>query len=165
MSTAPFQSGIFLGIGGATRRKTPLGRRTHQMIMLLTDIKIVAKLPGKGSKDIAFKACEDMLQAHSNLNGIFAINDPSALGAVAAIEKAGRAGRIKVIGIDGQPEGRQAIRAGKIYADVIQDPQEIGRKAVEAIVQYNAGEEVDAEILIDTKIYRQEDALQDPTLK
>ncbi len=128
-------------------------------------LEIVAKLPGLGSKDQSFKAAEDMLQAHQDLDGIFAINDPSALGVVAAIEKAGKAGKIKIVAIDGQPEGRQAIKEGKIYADVIQHPQVIGKKAMEAIIKYMAGEKVDPRILIETNIYRQQEALQDTTLR
>jgi ribose transport system substrate-binding protein len=122
-------------------------------------LDIVAKLAGSGVKDKSFKAAEDMLQAHQDLKGIFAVNDPTALGAVAAIEKAGKAGKIKVVGIDGQPEGLQAIKEGKIYADVIQHPDEIGTKAVETIVKYLAGEQVPPAILIATNIYRQQDAL------
>lgn len=123
------------------------------------NLEIVAKLAGSGVKDKSFKAAEDMLQAHQDLKGIFAVNDPTALGAVAAIEKAGKAGTIKVVGIDGQPEGLQAIKEGKIYADVIQHPDEIGRKAVETIVKYMAGEQVPPEILIAANIYRQQDAM------
>ncbi len=122
-------------------------------------LEIVAKLAGSGVKDKSFKAAEDMLQAHQDLDGIFAVNDPTALGAVAAIEKAGRAGKIKVVGIDGQPEGLQAIKEGKIYADVIQHPDEIGRKAVETIVKYMAGEPVAPAILIAANIYRLQDAM------
>ncbi len=122
-------------------------------------IEIVAKLAGSGVKDKSFQAAEDMLQAHQDLKGIFAVNDPTALGAVAAIEKAGKAGKIKVVGIDGQPEGLQAIKEGKVYADVIQHPDEIGRKAVETIVKYMAGEQVSPEILIAANIYRQQDAM------
>ncbi len=48
-------------------------------------IEIAAQLPGLGSKDRSFKAVEDILQAHPNLDAFFAINDPSALGAVDAI--------------------------------------------------------------------------------
>jgi ribose transport system substrate-binding protein len=128
-------------------------------------IEVVAKLPGLGSKEQSFKAAEDMLQAHQNLDGIFAINDPSALGAVAAIEKAGKPGKIKIIAIDGQPEGRQAIKEGKIYADVIQHPQVIGQTAMQAILKYMSGEKVEPQILIETNIYRQADALNDPRLR
>ena len=53
-------------------------------------IEIVSELPGDGKKDQGFKAAEDALQAHPDLAGIFAINDPSALGAGAALEKAGK---------------------------------------------------------------------------
>lgn len=107
----------------------------EQKIKKSAKLEIVAKLPGLGSKDKAFRAAEDMLQAHQDLDGIFAINDPTALGAVAALEKAGKAGRIKIVAIDGQPEGRQAIKEGKIYADVIQHPEIIGKKAVAIIMQ------------------------------
>jgi ribose transport system substrate-binding protein len=123
------------------------------------NLEIVAKLAGGGVKDKSYKAAEDMLQAHQNLKSIFAVNDPTALGAVAAIEKAGKAGKIKVVGIDGQPEGLQAIKEGKVYADVVQHPDEIGRKAVETIVKYMAGEQVPPAILIAANIYRQQDAM------
>ncbi|MGH7491516.1 MAG: substrate-binding domain-containing protein [bacterium] len=123
------------------------------------NLELVAKLAGSGVKDKSFKAAEDMLQAHQDLKGIFAVNDPTALGAVAAIEKAGRAGQIKVVGIDGQPEGLQAIKEGKIYADVIQHPDKIGAKAVETIVKYMKGEQVPPTILIAANIYRQQDAV------
>jgi len=122
------------------------------------NLEIVAKLAGGGVKDKSYKAAEDMLQAHQDLKGIFCVNDPTALGAVAAIEKAGKAGKIKVVGIDGQPEGLQAIKEGKVYADVVQHPDEIGRKAVETIVKYMAGEQVSPTILIAANIYRQQDA-------
>ena len=127
-------------------------------------ITIVAKLPGGGEKDKSFKAAEDILQAHPDLNGIFAINDPSALGAVAALEKAGKSGKVMVVGFDGQPEGRQAIKNGKIYADPIQFPDEIGKKAVDSVVKYMAGEKLPPTILIPTKLYKKADAQSDKSL-
>ena len=128
-------------------------------------LEIVAKLPGGAVKDKSFKAAEDLLQAHPDLNGIFAINDPSALGAVAALEKAGKLSQIKIVGFDGMPEGKQAIKDGKIYADPIQFPDRIGRQTVQTIVKYLAGEEVPKEILIPTALYRKADALKDSSLK
>ncbi|MGI8602301.1 MAG: substrate-binding domain-containing protein [Verrucomicrobiales bacterium] len=127
-------------------------------------VTIVSEVNGLGSKPGGFKAAEDVLQAHPDLAGIFAINDPSGLGARAALEKAGRTA-IKIIAFDGQPEGRQAIKEGKIYADPVQFPDEIGRKTVDAIVSHFAGEAVPAEILIPTKLYRQADAQADPTVR
>lgn len=128
-------------------------------------IQIVATLEGGGAKDRGKKATEDLLQSNPNIAGIFAINDPSALGARAALEQAGVADRVVIIGFDGQPDGKQAIKEGKIYADPIQFPDQMGVKVVEAIVQLSKGEELEKEILIDTYLYRQADAMADPDLK
>lgn len=128
-------------------------------------IKIVAELPGGGVKDQGYKAAEDMVQAHPDLAGIFAINDPTALGARAAIEKAGKANQIKLVAFDGQPEGKQAIKEGKIYADPIQFPDRIGIETVRTIVKHFSGEAVPPQILIPTALYRKADADEDPTLK
>jgi ribose transport system substrate-binding protein len=89
-------------------------------------VDIVTELECGGAKDGGYKAAEDAVQAHADLRGIFAINDPAALGARAALEKAGVANRIFIIGFDGQPEGKQAIKDGKIYADPIQYPEKMG---------------------------------------
>jgi ribose transport system substrate-binding protein len=128
-------------------------------------IDIVAELPGDGQKDRGDKAAQDALQAHPDLAGIFAINDPSALGAVTALERAGKADQVKIIAFDGQKEGKEAIRDGRIYADPIQHPDQIGRQTAQTIRRYFAGEEVPAEQLIPTALYRKSDALNDPELR
>jgi ribose transport system substrate-binding protein len=128
-------------------------------------IEIVAELPGGGQKEKGYKSAEDCLQAHGDLAGIFAINDPCALGACAAVEKAGKADQIKIIGFDGQADGRQAIKEGKIYADPIQFPEQIGTKTMQTILAYFEGDRVPAEILIPTAVYRKADGLKDPSLK
>jgi ribose transport system substrate-binding protein len=128
-------------------------------------IKIVTELDGGGAKDIGYKATEDSLQAHPNIRGIFAINDPCALGAVAAIEKAQKSSQITVIGFDGMPEGKQAIKEGKIYADPIQFPDKMGVEIVKAIMSHSKGAQLPAETLIPTKLYRKADAMIDPELK
>ena len=54
-----------------------------------------------------FKAAEDALQQVPDMRGIFAINDPSGLGAVGALEKAGKLEQVTVIAFDGMPAGKQ----------------------------------------------------------
>lgn len=117
------------------------------------DVKVVAKLSGKGVKDMAFRTAEDILQAHPDLDAIFGINDDSALGAVAAVEKAGRQGRVTIIGFDAVPEARQAIADGKIAADVIQQPLEIGRRTIGAVADYLSGAAVPPRVLIPCQLY------------
>lgn len=136
-----------------------------EVIATAKGIQIVAQLPGGAQRDTAYKTAQDILEKNPQLDGIFAINDPTALGAVAAIEKAGRAGKIKVIGFDGQPEAKQAIKQGKIYADSIQFPDKIGQLAIQAISKYMAGEQVPPQTLIPTALYRQGDAAKDSEVK
>jgi ribose transport system substrate-binding protein len=128
-------------------------------------IDIVAELEGGGAKDQGYKATEDALQANPNIRGIFAINDPSALGARAALEKAGKTRQVQIVGFDGQPEGKQAIKDGKIYADPIQFPDKMGVKIVEAIIRHSKGETLPPQMLIPTSLYRKADADNDPALK
>jgi ribose transport system substrate-binding protein len=128
-------------------------------------VEIVAVLEGGGAKDRGAKATEDLLQSTPDIAGIFAINDPSALGALAALERAGKAERVVLIGFDGQPDGKRAIRDGKIYGDPVQFPDKMGVEVVRAIVQHSQGEELPPEKLIPTSFYRQADALQDPELR
>lgn len=128
-------------------------------------IEIVTELESGGAKDIGYKAAEDALQAHPDMRGIFAINDPAALGARAALEKANKADQVTLVGFDGMPEGKQAIKEGKIYADPIQFPDKMGVQIVDAIIRHSKGETLPAEMLIPTSLYRKSDADKDPTLK
>lgn len=127
-------------------------------------IEIVAELPGAGQKIKGRETTQAALQSFPDLAGIFAINDPSALGAHSALEEAAKADQVKIIAFDGQPEGKQAIKDGKIYADPVQFPDRIGRQTAKTIVAYFNGENVEAEQLIPTELYRQADALNDPEL-
>jgi len=128
-------------------------------------IEIVAELPGGGKTDQGDKSTQDALQSHPDLAGIFAINDPSAAGAVAALARAGKSDQVKLIGFDGQKEYKGLIKEGKIYADPIQFPDQIGQKTARSILDYLAGKEVPKQQLIATQLYRQADALKDPELK
>ena len=129
-----------------------------------TKIDIVTELESGAAKDMGFKAAEDALQANPDLRGIFAINDPAALGARAALEKADKT-QVVIFGFDGQPEGKQAIKDGKIYADPIQFPDKMGVQIVDAIVRHSKGESLPPQMLIPTSLYRKADAMKDPELK
>ena len=128
-------------------------------------ITIVAELPGDGKKDKSQSATEDVLQTHPDLAAIFAINDPSALGARAALERANKADAVKIIGFDGQPDGKQAIKEGKIFADPVQFPDQIGQQTVAAMLDYFDGKTPPKEVLIPTGLYKKADAMKDPELK
>mgnify|MGYP001464845116 FL=1 len=128
-------------------------------------IEIVSELDGNGDRTKGYQSTADALQAHEDLDAIFAINDPSALGAYTAVKEAKRDDKIKIIGFDGQLDGKQAIKDGKLYADPIQHPDKMGRQIVQLIMKYQAGEKFESETLIPATLYTKTEADQDPALK
>ncbi|MEZ6132363.1 MAG: substrate-binding domain-containing protein [Planctomycetaceae bacterium] len=128
-------------------------------------IEVVSTLDGRGSREAGYAVTKDAIVADSDLNAIFAINDPSALGARQALEEAGKADQVTIIGFDGEKDGKQAILEGKILCDPIQFPDRMGRTTIEKIIAYFDGDEPPKEILIPSKLYYKEDAENDPELK
>lgn len=122
-------------------------------------IEIVAEIPGWGQRDRAMAAMEDFLLMMPNINGVFAINDDSALGALKAIEAAGKTGQIAIVGYDATPEVRKAISEGKIYGDVIQYPKEMGQLVIQTIKDFLNGKSVKPLINVRVGIFTRESHL------
>ena len=91
-----------------------------------------------------YNVMQNVLQAHPDLQAVFACNDLMALGAIEAIAASGRTGSICVVGFDAIDEAKDAIRAGKMDATIAQYPAEMGRVAVESAVKHLKGEQVPA---------------------
>ena len=119
---------------------------------------IVADIDGGGERAKASSAMDDILQAHSNLKGVFGINDDSALGAAKSIEAAGLKGKVAVIGYDAAPEARTAIANGSMYGDAIQHPDQIGAKTIDAIHAYFSGAKPPSRIAVAVGTYTKADA-------
>jgi len=109
-------------------------------------IEILDKPAANGLREKAYERTSNALLAHPDLDGIFGINDDSALGALAALRNADKEGLI-VVGYDATAEARKEILAGSpLKADVIQYPEDIGRLTIETIVKYLNGEQVPSRI-------------------
>jgi ribose transport system substrate-binding protein len=116
------------------------------------DIKIVSVLNGKGTRDGALKAADDMLQGTPGLKAIFGINDDSALGALSAADARGR-GDLVIVGYDATPEAVNAIKRGSaLKADVAQQPRDLGAKTIEVIAAHFNGGQVEKKITVPVKI-------------
>ena len=74
------------------------------------------------------------------------------------MQKAGQAARMVLVGFDGSPEGKAAVRKGELYATPIQYPDQIGVETMRAIVRHFKGEALPTELLIPTALYRRTDA-------
>ena len=105
-------------------------------------IAIVASQPANWERDQGFTVFQNMLQAHPDIDTVFACNDMMALGAIEAIAAAGRTGKLRVLGFDAVQDARKAIVAGTMEASVAQFPDEMGRVAIESAVKTLKGETV-----------------------
>jgi len=126
-------------------------------------LKIVAELSGKGTRNEGYAVATDILQAHPDIVGIFAINDPSGLGAFAAVTKAGKTDQITIIAFDASPAGKQAVFEKKIYDSPQQFPRKMASGTVEAFIKYLEGEDVPSRLFIPCSHYYYEDAVRDET--
>lgn len=111
-------------------------------------IKIVASQPANWERDQGFNVFQNMLQAHPEIDTVFACNDMMALGAVEAIRAAGKTGKIRVVGFDAVDDARKAINDGTMLASVAQFPDEMGRVAIENAVKALRGESVEPDVKV-----------------
>jgi ribose transport system substrate-binding protein len=119
-------------------------------------ITVVGRPSADGQRAKAMAVMEDMLQAHRDLKGVFAINDDSALGALSVLEAAGRKD-IVIVGFDATPDAQRAIRqGGPLKADVAQHPKAIGLKAIEIVARHLAGERVPPLVAVEVGLVDQE---------
>jgi len=78
------------------------------------DVKIVGAQNGEWNKDKAITIMNALLQANDKLDGVFAVNDIMAEGAMVAAESAGRLNQVKIWGANGQSSTLKLIEEGKI---------------------------------------------------
>lgn len=119
-------------------------------------ISIVASQPANWERDQGFTVFQNMLQAHGDIDVIFACNDLMALGAVEAIAAAGRTGRIRVVGFDALDDAKKAIAAGSMDASVAQFPYEMGKAGVESAVTLMRGGTVPGDIKVRLELVTKE---------
>lgn len=89
---------------------------------------------------------ENMLQGNSDVQAVFAQNDEMALGAIEAIQGAGLSNQITVVSFDGTEGGIKAVEDGSLAATIAQQPDEMGRLALQAAYDFFAGQEIPEKI-------------------
>jgi ribose transport system substrate-binding protein len=103
-------------------------------------IQLVQKLYGMSDRSKARAAAENMLTAHPDLDGMFASTEPSASGAILAVNGRGAGGKLKLVGFDVNDAMIEAMRAGTLHAMVLQDPFKMGFEAVKTVVNKLRGQ-------------------------
>ncbi len=105
------------------------------------NVKVVAEQTANWDENEAFKATQNILTAHPDLDAVFGESDAMGLGAAKAARQAGRDDMIAV-GIDGFPTMLDAIKAGLTQATMAQIPYPMGKMAIRDAIAVMNGEKL-----------------------
>ncbi len=115
---------------------------------------VVEKVSG-GTVEAAMESMEDVIADKERFDCVFAVNDPCAIGAIAACEKMGMERGISFLSTDGSPVGKNMIQQGAMMVSAAQFPTEMGNSAVESMYKILRGEECEKNILVPVKLITQ----------
>ncbi|MCR9088846.1 MAG: ABC transporter substrate-binding protein [Rhodobacteraceae bacterium] len=121
--------------------------------------EIVASQSGDFARDLGRQVMETLLQAHPDVNVVYAHNDEMAIGAIQALELAGRkpGEDVTIVSIDGTRDALQAIIDGKMGVTVESSPF-FGPLACQVMQQYAAGEEIPHWVKVEDRVFTADNA-------
>ena len=155
------EQGIIVELEGTTGSSPANDRRKgfDDLMAKHDNMTIVASQSGDFARDKGRQVMETLLQAHPNVNIVYAHNDEMAIGAIQALELAGRQpGKdVLVVSIDGTRDALQAIIDGKMGVTVESSPF-FGPLACEVMKRYAAGETIETWVQVQDRIFTAENA-------
>ena len=113
-------------------------------------LDVAAKQTANFDRTQGLNTMENILQGNPDIKAVFAHNDEMALGAQQAIQSSGR--DVLVVGFDGNEDALKSIEEGNLSATVAQQPEEIGKLAVQAGADVLNGKKVDKMIPVPLKL-------------
>ena len=119
-------------------------------------IEIIAKQSANFDRGEALTVMEDILQANKDIDAVYAANDEMAMGALSAIDAAGRLDEIKLIGTDAIDSALDAIREGRMSATIAEPPYFLGRDSIKTAIKVLDGESVEEMILLENTLVTEE---------
>lgn len=120
------------------------------------DYQVVYEMNGSGEIEVSAQKTEAFLQKNIAFDVILGGNDPSALGALASLQKYRRDNNILIYGIDGSPDFKMMLDVGYVTGTSSQNPRQIGKTAAETAYAYLNGEKVEKHILLPSELITRE---------
>jgi ribose transport system substrate-binding protein len=118
--------------------------------------KVINEVECDGQLEIAMPKMQEIIAETPDIDVVMALNDPSALGALAALEKNNK-NDVMVYGIDGTPEIKALIgRNQMIVGTVAQSPIKMGQIAVENMYNILNGKKIEKNIIIPISLINKE---------
>lgn len=116
------------------------------------NFRVVVQKAAGGELEIAMEVMNDIIESGVSFNVVMGGNDPTALGAVAALESHHMTGDILIYGVDGSPDGKMMITEGYLEGTSAQYPRVMGKIAAEVAYAYLNGEKIDRDIVVPVKL-------------
>ena len=110
--------------------------------------RVVVQKSGGAELEIAMEVMNEIIDSGVSFDVVFGGNDPTALGALAALESRHMRGDILFYGVDGSPDGKMMIKEGYLEGTSAQYPREMGKIAAEVAYAYLNGEPVESYIMV-----------------
>lgn len=114
-------------------------------------LNILASQPADFDRTKGLNVMQNLLTAYPAVQAVFAQNDEMALGALRALQTAGRTD-VLVIGFDGTDDGIKAVNRGMLGATIAQRPDQIGIIGIQTADKILKGEKVDATIPVELEL-------------
>ncbi len=106
------------------------------------DVKLVAIQYSESDVAKAMAVTENILTANPGLDGIFAANEPSAIGVSRAVKARGLAGKVKIVAFDASSAEIEMLKNGTIQGLVVQNPYNMGYTAVKVCIDALHGKKI-----------------------
>ena len=100
------------------------------------DPSIVCMQDTGGDQAKGQTAMENCLQKSADINVVYTINEPAALGAYTALKAKGLEKKVLVVSVDGGCTGTKAVKEGKIAATSQQYPLQMASQGVKAVADF-----------------------------
>jgi fructose transport system substrate-binding protein len=127
-------NGFISGFTGAVTAGTPTA--TQESTQYINEPHIVCSNDTQGDQTKGQTAMENCLQKDPDINLVYTINEPAALGAYNALKNAGKEKDVMIVSIDGGCTGTNAVKDNKIAATSQQYPLKMAEMGVDAVVKF-----------------------------
>ncbi len=117
-------------------------------------LNILASQPADFDRTKGLNVMQNLLTANPSVQAVFAQNDEMALGALRALQTAGRTD-VLVVGFDGTNDGIKAVNRGVLSATIAQRPDQIGIIGIQTADKILKGEKVDPTIPVELELVTQ----------
>ena len=114
-----------------------------QVFAKFPDIKIIREDTGNWSRDEGLALMENWLASGDQIDAVASNNDEMAIGAIQAIDAAGKLGEILVGGVDASPDALQEMDKGRLNVTVFQNAKGQGEGGIKVAIALAKGEQVE----------------------